>query len=344
MRRLLLVAVGLWSRGGRCSWSPPTSSTGGHNRAMDFLERVEEQIRRRAHSGRRRGHLPRLRRRGLLRAVARAARARLRGLRTAREPWAAGRRVGRGREVLRRVFGAEVVEAPPASTEAELRDLRYSFATDRLRAWPRPPIRSRPSSTVWCRAASPAGSSRSGRTGSFGRCSASGATRRRRTAKPSGCRSAADQPGGDARADPRPDHPSAPAARRARGEEPARARRGPLEPARCLDGECRRLGAGRPRRRCAGRARVRPCLARTRPCRTERRGSLGPLENQLVGLGPQGPWLARRGPARQPVEEASGCLRGRQGSALAPGGLASRGARRRGRRCAGDRRGGRSGS
>ncbi len=32
------------------------------------------------------------------------------------------------------VLGAEVVEAPPASTEAGLRDLRYSFATDRLRA------------------------------------------------------------------------------------------------------------------------------------------------------------------------------------------------------------------
>jgi len=32
------------------------------------------------------------------------------------------------------VLGAEVVEAPPASTEAELRELRYSFATDRLRA------------------------------------------------------------------------------------------------------------------------------------------------------------------------------------------------------------------
>lgn len=32
------------------------------------------------------------------------------------------------------VLGAEVVEAPPASTEAELRDLRYSFATDSLRA------------------------------------------------------------------------------------------------------------------------------------------------------------------------------------------------------------------
>jgi tRNA(Ile)-lysidine synthase len=31
-------------------------------------------------------------------------------------------------------FGAEVVQAPPASTEAELRELRYSFATDRLRA------------------------------------------------------------------------------------------------------------------------------------------------------------------------------------------------------------------
>jgi tRNA(Ile)-lysidine synthetase-like protein len=34
----------------------------------------------------------------------------------------------------RDVLGAEVVVAAPASTEAELRDLRYSFATDRLRA------------------------------------------------------------------------------------------------------------------------------------------------------------------------------------------------------------------
>jgi len=32
------------------------------------------------------------------------------------------------------VLGAEVVVAPPARTEADLRDLRYSFATDRLRA------------------------------------------------------------------------------------------------------------------------------------------------------------------------------------------------------------------
>jgi tRNA(Ile)-lysidine synthase len=32
------------------------------------------------------------------------------------------------------VLGAEVVTAPPAKTEAELRDLRYSYATDRLRA------------------------------------------------------------------------------------------------------------------------------------------------------------------------------------------------------------------
>jgi tRNA(Ile)-lysidine synthase len=31
-------------------------------------------------------------------------------------------------------FAAEVVEAPPAGTEAELRDIRYAFATDRLRA------------------------------------------------------------------------------------------------------------------------------------------------------------------------------------------------------------------
>jgi tRNA(Ile)-lysidine synthase len=32
------------------------------------------------------------------------------------------------------VLGAEVVDAPPATTEAELRDARYSFAADRLRA------------------------------------------------------------------------------------------------------------------------------------------------------------------------------------------------------------------
>ncbi len=32
------------------------------------------------------------------------------------------------------VFGAEVVDAAPAATEAGLRDIRYSFATDRLRA------------------------------------------------------------------------------------------------------------------------------------------------------------------------------------------------------------------
>src|SRR5256884_9752738 len=31
-------------------------------------------------------------------------------------------------------LGAEVVNAPPARTEAELRDIRYSYATDRLRA------------------------------------------------------------------------------------------------------------------------------------------------------------------------------------------------------------------
>ena len=34
----------------------------------------------------------------------------------------------------RDVFGADVVDAPAAQTEAELRDIRYSYATDRLRA------------------------------------------------------------------------------------------------------------------------------------------------------------------------------------------------------------------
>src|SRR5207247_8941355 len=34
----------------------------------------------------------------------------------------------------RELMGAEVVEAPPARTEGELRELRYAYATDRLRA------------------------------------------------------------------------------------------------------------------------------------------------------------------------------------------------------------------
>ncbi len=34
----------------------------------------------------------------------------------------------------RDVLGAEVIDAPPAVTEAELREIRYSYATDRLRA------------------------------------------------------------------------------------------------------------------------------------------------------------------------------------------------------------------
>ena len=34
----------------------------------------------------------------------------------------------------REVLGAEVVDAPAAQTEAELRDIRYSYATDRIRA------------------------------------------------------------------------------------------------------------------------------------------------------------------------------------------------------------------
>ena len=34
----------------------------------------------------------------------------------------------------RAAFGADVVEAPPATSEAELRELRYSYAVDRLRA------------------------------------------------------------------------------------------------------------------------------------------------------------------------------------------------------------------
>src|SRR5215204_6575263 len=226
------------------------------------------------------------------------------------------------------VLGAEVVEAPPASTEAELRDLRYSFATDSLRATGH--TASDQVETVVYRLVS------SGKPGGIKPKREDGGVLR-------GCRAPIPhrlhQPGNEARADPRSDPASAPPARRASGEESSRARRGPSEPARRADGECGRLCTRRPRRRRAGRARVRPCLARTRTGGPERRDPVGPLENQLVGFGPQGPWLACGRPARKPLEEAAGCLRGRQGPALATGGLAPRGARRRSRRGAGDRRG-----
>ena len=115
--------------------------------------------RARADPARRRGHVPRLRRRRLDVPLARARRARLPRLRGARGPRAARRGVRRGRRVLprraRRRGRRDERHASQGSTEAELREIRYratraAAAGDRAT---RPPTRSRRSSTGSSRAA-----------------------------------------------------------------------------------------------------------------------------------------------------------------------------------------------
>jgi tRNA(Ile)-lysidine synthase len=117
------------------------------------------------------------------------------------------------------VLGAEVVQAPPASSEAELRDVRYSFATDRLRATGH--TASDQVETVVYRLVS------SGKPGGIKPKREDGVVRpllgvwrdeTEGTAKPSAPFRATRPTRRRSAADPRPDHSSAPAARRARGE------------------------------------------------------------------------------------------------------------------------------
>ena len=312
---------------------------------MDFLERVGADPPARAHSGRRRGHLPRLRRRGLLRAVARAARARLRGLRTAREPWAAGRRVGRGREVLcrrlrRRIDSAGLDGGRAARPPLLVRDRQvarhwpHGLRSGRDRRLPSGVERQarrdqaeaggrvvRPLLGVW-------------RDETEAYCEAVGLPFR------------SDSTNMETKRGLIRDR-IIPLLRQLdeRAEKNLLALAEGRSSARCLDGECRRLGAGRPRRRCAG-----PCDAVTvsgsNGDPVELRGEVrwGPWRISSSVSGLQGPRLARRGPARQPVEESfrmsSWTPRFRAFQEAWP----PRGARRTGRRCAGMRRGGRSGS
>ena len=143
-------------------------------------------------AGRRR-HLPRLGRRRLHLSLARARGARLPRLGRPRRPRPAGRRIGRGRAALPRAPGrAGRSHAPPAETEAALRELRYELTAGARAA---------------CDGPHGVGSGRDGalparlvgrhardqgygaRTASSARSSPSGARRRRRTAASSGSRS-----------------------------------------------------------------------------------------------------------------------------------------------------------
>ena len=179
-------------------------------------------------------------------------------------------------------LGADVVRAPPANTEAELRELRYALTAGTAACAPpatRPRTRSRRCSTASCRAARREGSERGARTASCGRSFRSGARRRRRTAATEGSR------GGSTRRTPRRSaglirerilplleelEPRARANLLALGAERAAApatARGVARRAALVAG---RHALGRPRRRDPRRARIRHAPARGH-------GAVGPV-------------------------------------------------------------------
>ena len=128
------VSVGGWrSSVKRCG--PSIQSRRGAGRYPVAASRSTSAAHDLIPPGRRRD-VPRLRRPRLDLPLARARRARLPGRRAARQPRAcAARSRRRTRASAASVLGAEVVEAPGAGLgEAELRELRYAVAADRLRA------------------------------------------------------------------------------------------------------------------------------------------------------------------------------------------------------------------
>ena len=325
VRKLLLLAVGAGLRGGQYSWSPPTWSTGGHNRAMDLLERVEAHIRRHEliPAG---GEVTCLVSGGadstcLWHVAARARLPRLRAARRTTACAATSRR--RTRASAATCSAPRWSTAAPAATEAELRDIRYSFATDRLRATGH--TASDQVETVLYRLVS------SGAPGGIkpqprGRrrppaARPSGARRRRRTAAraASPYRTRLVEPGHEARPDPRRDPAAAPPARPARrartccalAESRPRPARGTLDELLELD---RRLEA-----RPTSAAASGPCASTTAS------GSSG----GRLGEVRWGPWTieptsrasrcAGGGPATgsRAAARSAGRVHGREGAALA---------------------------
>ena len=247
----------------------------------------------------------------------------------------------------REAFGAEVVDAPPGSTEAELRELRYSFATDRLRA-------------TGHTASDQVESVLLGLVASGKPAADQGASREDGVVRPllgvwrEETRAWCDERGLPYREDSsNPDtkrglirdeilpllerlDPRARTSLLALADERPRLPR-TLE--RTLAGAAREPGrdeVGRPRRRRPRRARVRHAAARGD-------GALGAVDARAPPARPRGARLPAGGSPRRPPQESAGSARGRQGAESANGRLAARRVRRRGRRRPGCRGGPRLG-
>ena len=241
----------------------------------------------------------------------------------------------RTRASARELMGAEVVEVPPARTEAELRDLRYAVAA-------RPPARDGPHGLRPGRDRAlparderhdPRDQGRGARTASCARCCRSGARRPRRIAARKGWRGATDSTNPDTvrgliRSELLPSlrrlHPAAESEHPARGRGAAPAAAGARGAARRTG----RLEAARPRRRRAGRARVRPPLARAEPRCARRRGPVGPLADRLRAPRASGTVLEAGRPPCRTREEDSGCIRRREDPPFRARDLAARRPRR----------------
>ena len=236
----------------------------------------------------------------------------------------------------REVLGAEVVDAPAAETEAELRDIRYSYATDRLRATGH--TASDNVETVLYRLVS------SGRPGGIKPKREDGIVRPLLTVwgeeTEAYCREVGlpyrtdstnlDTKRGLIRSEILPlleqldsraranllalaERPRAPPSAHARA---AAARAAGLH---------RRHEGGRPRPRDPSRPRVRPPDARARP------GPVRPVDDRIRRTGARGAHVAAGRSPRRPHPESPGRVHGREGAAPGAQGLAAR--RSRGRGC-----------
>ncbi len=285
---------------------------------------------------RRRGLLPRLRRRRLDLPLARPPRARLRVSASTSNHGLRGEESEADARFCVEVLGAEVVVAPPAATEAELRDLRYSSRAGRgLRATGH--TASDQVETVLYRLVSSGtakGIKARREDGVVRPLLPSGARRPRPTAAPRARVPARlVEPRHHARPHPLRD----PAAARARppgaraptcSGSPRSARACPGRSRRVLVSllEPRGLEGGRPRRRRPRRARVRHVWLEGAGDAGARGRLTSPLRGLEVRARRPGDRLAGR---RKKVQDL---LRGREGAPAQRDGMAARRARRRGRR------------